>query len=146
MKSGPTKVHTVDITEAFPGMEMLGEHPSYHQSITGKEAIRRLKESGHPCCYLTRYSEAQKSYILTVYQQQSPQDMERHFRIIIDKNGRQKIDGEKREFKNIGKLLSYYETHRIHPSLRNIGCGYNEDELNKKPTEDTRPHRKCIIL
>ena len=126
---------------------MLGDHPSYHQCISGEEAIRRLKASGYSRCYLTRYSEAHKSYILTIYQQQSPNDIEKHFKIVIEKNGRLKIYGETRMFKRIGKLLAYYETHRLDPSLCNIGRGYKEEEFNKKAVEQTdhEDGKNCII-
>ena len=127
---GPTKVYTGLITVAFADSEMMGEHSSYHQSIPGAEAIRRLKGSGHPCCYLTRYSESQKSYILTVYRKQSPKDEERHFKIVIEHNRQHRIEGQTASFSDIGQLLTYYETHRIHPSLKNIGHNYTEDDYN----------------
>ena len=121
---------------------MLGDHPSYHQCICGEEAIRRLKASGHPCCYLTRYSEKKESYILTVYKKQRPKDTKKHFIIIIKNNGRLKIEGETEvHFKRIEELLEYYETHRIHPSLKTIGCCYIYDE--KKFAVSCR---SCIIL
>ena len=135
-------MHTVNITGALSGTQMLGDHLSYHQCISGKEAMRRLKASGYPCCYLTRYSEAQESYILSVYQQQTPKDTKKHFRIIIKSNGRLKIEGETQvHFANIEELLKYYETNRIHPSLKNIGCGYNEEKFVEHAS-----HNKCIIL
>lgn len=105
---------------------MIGEHSCYHQSIQGDEAIRRLQASGHTHCYLTRYSEAWKSYLLSVYEKRRPKDVEKHFKIVIE-NTKHRINGLAKDFGDIKQLLEFYEGHRIHPSLKNIGCNYTEE-------------------
>ena len=116
---------------------MMGEHKSYHQAISGEEAERRLKQCGKRHCYLTRYSERQKSYILSIYEK-TPNDVMRHFKIIIvskDVNSRiYKIEEKDQEFESIDSLLAHYEGNRIDPALRSIGRA-----ISKNP-------KKCIIL
>ena len=121
----PAQNITACFTLALNSNEMMGEHSSYHQSIPGEEAIRRLRASGQPHCYLTRYSEASNSYVLSVYQRQRPKDVEKHFAIKI-KDGKLNINGTTEYFGDIGQLLVFYEEKRIHPSLRNIGHEYRE--------------------
>ena len=62
------------ISCAAPERNLMSHHNSYHHSITGEEAERRLKIRGGDC-YLTRYSEANKCFILSVHKQQSPKNV-----------------------------------------------------------------------
>ena len=117
---------------------MLEEHSSYHQSISGKEAERRLKRHGG-LCYLTRYSEAKRSYILTVYQK-SPTYAMKHFKIMIDCNGKKSIEKKQMKFDTVGELLTHYESTRLDPAFRTIGERFTEDDYI-----DSRK-RKCNIL
>ena len=104
----------------------MGEHSSYHQSIPGDEAKRRLKKSGYPHCYLTRYSETDRQYKLTIYKKQRPSDIVKHFVIVIDNGGRHKIDGKEEDFDSIQELLEHYEQNRIDPAFKTIGTNYSE--------------------
>lgn len=114
---------------------MMGEHSSYHQSITGDEAERRLKMFGQNG-YLTRYSKSLKCYVLTIYRKQRPDDVFEHLGIVIEKNGKHKIKGrEDEEFGSIDALLAYYETHRISPGFPSIGKIYTEEEFDRQQDE-----------
>ncbi len=110
--------------------EMIGEHQSYHERITGEEAERRLKLFDRHC-YLTRFSKNSDCYVLSVYQRQRPDDIAIHFEIVINQNGKLNIKGKTREFDDIRQLLRHYEQHRIDPALKNIGriCTQQEYEL-----------------
>ena len=99
---------------------MMVEHSSNHNEITGEEAIFRLKHSGNPHCYLTRYSQSKNKYVLTVYKKDRPKDVEKHFPLIIE-NERRKIEGKEKVFASLADLLHYYERERINPSLPNVG-------------------------
>ena len=105
--------------------EIMGEHPSYHGSITSTEAKRRLQKHGRRC-YLTRYSESNTCYILTVYQEK-PAEIIKHFRLRIDR-GLAQVEEKGMSFTNIWRLLNYYENHRIDPAFKNIGESYPEYE------------------
>ena len=124
----------------------MGEHTSYHQSIPGEEAKRRL-ELFDSHCYLTRYSDESKCYVLSVFQKQKPKDTILHFKIEKIKDDRKlRIEGkedEDEEFDNIGQLLAHYEQNRIHPALRSIGRNCTEQEYQEA---EKRRERKCIIL
>ena len=109
---------------------MMGEHDSYHGSITGEEAIRRLKHSGYPLCYLTRFSEGQHRYMLTVYMH-APNIVENHFRIAIV-YGKYKIEGKAVEFETIQQLLDHYAAERINPSVERIGQKYSFEDYNAR--------------
>ena len=101
-------------------------------------------------CYLTRYSKVQKSYILSVFRKQRPDDIIEHFAIVIGENRKHKIKGiEDDEFGSVGHLLAYYETQRIHPGFPNIGQCYTEsefdaiqDELDTQEKQRTEQHHQ----
>ena len=117
----------------------MSEHSSYHQSIPGDEAERRLKQfNAH--CYLTRFSEHNDCYMLSVFQQQTPRDVMKHFKIIIKDDRKHLIDGKDEEFNDINQLLAHYENNRIDPSFRTIGQNYTEEEYKRRSTKD------CQIL
>ena len=118
---------------------MMGEHPAYHQSIAGDDAVRRLKrQGGH--CYLTRYSKVHECYVLSVLQHQKPMEpVVEHFALAI-KNGGIKVAGKYKTFDNIGALLQYYEHNRIDPGIKSIGQALTEDDYLQSK------RRTCIIL
>ena len=117
----------------------MGEHPSYHHSITGNEAKRRLQMHDR-LGYLTRYSDMQQCYLLTVYK---PTEVIKHFKIEIDGDVH-KIEGKGKIFYSIGSLLAHYEDAKntpLDPSFKTIGRYYTEDDYNleeKKRQEEER--------
>ena len=117
----------------------MGEHPSYHHSITGNEAKRRLQMHDR-LGYLTRYSDMQQCYLLTVYK---PTEVIKHFKIEID-GDMHKIEGKGKIFDSIGSLLAHYEDAKntpLDPSFKTIGRYYTEDDYNleeKKRKEEER--------
>lgn len=134
----PLQQNTAFLVIPVEEASMLEEHSSYHQSITGKEAEKRLKQHGGHC-YLTRYSEAKRCYILSVYQK-SPTYAMKHFKIVIDYSGKKSIEKKQQKFDTIGELLTHYENSRLDPAFRNIGERYTEDDYAKAT------QRKCVIL
>jgi hypothetical protein len=119
--------------------KMIGEHPGYHQEITGHEATRRLKRCGGHC-YLTRYSTARECYVLSVHEHRKPlKPVIRHYKIIVRDDGKAKIDGKRNTFPGIRSLLEYYERNRIDPGISSIGQAYSEEEYRRSSS-------KCIIL
>jgi hypothetical protein len=116
---------------------MIGEHPSYHQAITGDEAELRLRRfGGH--CFLTRYSEKKKHYILSTFKNLKPTPVIRHFKI-IKKHGRVHIEGIVKTHDDLQALLTYYQEHRVNPAVKSIGrqCDYREEDYMKS---------SCVIL
>ena len=111
---------------------MIGEHPCYHQAITGAEAERRLEQAGGHC-YLTRYSKKHKCYILSVYEYKIPQSnsVMEHFPIVIQ-NGKVGIKNKTLTFADIRSLLSHYEEKRIDPTLKSIGSPLTERQHEKE--------------
>ena len=108
----------------------MGEHPSYHASITGSEAEKRLAMFGD-LCYLTRFSEERQCYILSIYKP-GPVKLIKHFKLVIDEDGKHSIDGKMMTFPNIGKLLAHYEsTERPDPAFRTIGRCYTEQDYSQ---------------
>ena len=117
----------------------MGEHKSYHEVITGKEAKGRLKKCTRHG-YLTRYSEEHKCYVLTVYHA-PPNKVKKHFRIDCDNSKKEayNIHDKNKKFEDIGQLLRYYEHHRIDPSLGSIGtCVTPKDYADQM--------KGCIIM
>lgn len=129
------------IAKVIPAREMMEEHSSYHQSISGDEAERRLRDRNRHG-YLTRYSARHERYILTVFQLQTPSDVIKHFKIAIDENRRYKIERMEQDFETIEALLGHYERIRIDPALRTIGRNYTEDDY--KEFERNRLHEARV--
>lgn len=127
--------------EAIPRVteeRMMDEHVSYHSVINSREAKKRLKARGDHC-YLTRYSEKRRSYVLSVYKKR-PQKVCLHFEISIENKGCRKvykIKGLTKEFNKIEDLLKHYEGTRIDPALKSIGRCISEAEVM---------HKNCIFL
>ena len=118
----------------------MGEHPSYHQVITRDEAERRLRQRGGRC-YLTRYTEKHKSYVLSVYEHRRPQDSIQHFKLAFKEEGRMQVGGTGMIFDNIQSLLEHYEQNRLNYNFKNIGQAYTEsdyiwDEEKKERLEE----------
>ena len=117
------------ITIARKKNELMGEHPSYHQSITAVEAEKRLKKCGDDCCYLTRYSESNESYVLSVCQKR-PTPAIKHFGIDVQ-GGKCNIRGNQEEmFDDITQMLRNYEQKRLDPAFRTIGTTFTEENYN----------------
>lgn len=132
---------TLVLSDCVNEDNMVGEHPSYHQAITGGEAERRLKQCGTEHCYLTRYSKEHKCYVLSVYEYQlPPQDnVMEHFQIVIQKHGgKLHIRKKTQNFDDIRSLLLHYERNRIDPTLRSIGEAYTEKEYKRVQHEEMR--------
>ena len=110
---------------------MLGEHSSYHNEITGEEAMYRLRKTGHSRCYLTRFSQDKHAYVLSVYWKQRHEDVQEHFELCL-KDGRCKIVGKELDFESVSELLEHYETQHISPSLPNIGKNCTLQDYSKK--------------
>ena len=122
---------TAHLTIGLHESKMMGEHSSYHQSIPGVEAERRLKSFGRHS-YLTRYSKARENYMLTVFERRPPEHEVQHFKIIIQDDGKHRIEGKEKTFADIEELLEHYENNRIDPSFRTIGQNYTEEEYKRR--------------
>ena len=120
---------------------MMGEHSSYHQSIPGDEAERRLKKFDTHC-YLTRFSNRGDCYVLSVYMQQTPTDVMKHFKIIIKDDCKVLIYGKDYEFDYIEQLLGHYENNRIDPALPTIGKNCVEKEYKDRKEREAREQKE----
>ena len=112
----------------------MDPHESYHHAITGAEAEKRLRGCGNHC-YLTRYSEERKCYMLSVYQKM-PNHVMKNFQITFqhyDENDKMyKIEGKTKEFGGLQEMLRYYEQKPIDPAFSNIGRCITEQEYISK--------------
>lgn len=114
--------HTALLSGGVNEANMLEDHSSYHQALTGEEAERRLKQCGGHC-YLTRYSKKHKCYVLSVYEDEIPpsEPTIEHFEIVIQNFSKLHIRNKTQTFNSIHLLLQHYEHKRIDPALRSIG-------------------------
>ncbi len=99
---------------------MITEHESYHNEISGIEAMKRLKVFGNRC-YLTRYSEFQKCYILSVCMSDEDFQTEiyKHFELKVSDEGIQIL--EHKPFANLVEMLKHYENNRLSSAFPTIG-------------------------
>ena len=125
---------TAILALAVKETNIMEEHESYHEGITGAEAERRLKRL-RMNSYLTRYSKKRKTYVLTVYKLQAPEDVITHFKIDI-KNGKYNINGKTKTFNDIRKLLEYYERNRLDPAVSTIGEKHTLKDFYQREKEE----------
>ena len=132
---------TGPIMTAIKENELMGEHDSYHQRISAKEAERRLKMYGGNRCYLTRFSQAHNHYVLSVRQKIPTQEIE-HYGIDI-RDGKYKIQGKEDVFNDITQMFEHYEQKRLDPAFKNIGKMFTEEDylsaLNRNPLMGEHP-------
>ena len=130
MQATCTVLHT-----ALQESKIMDDHDSYHEEISGEEAVRRLRMcSNHG--YLTRYkktsSREDDTYILTVFRNAPSGEVIRHFKIIFD-NGPNKVYRiNDRKFGSLQEMLDHYEQHRIDPALKKIGKAVTENDYVQK--------------
>lgn len=86
--------------------------------------MRRLKAAQRDC-YLLRYSDNQKKYLLLVLKrglgQDRGNDLIKEFEILTINGEKCKINGASKSFRTLDELLSYYNTVPIHPSISSLG-------------------------
>ncbi len=110
---------------------MITQHRSYHNEISGEEAEKRLKIFGNHH-YLTRYSENQKCYILSVCASDEDLQFEKikHFQLKLSDQG---IEiQEKKQFADLEEMLKYYETNRLDTAFPKIGDCLTEDNYRAR--------------
>ena len=110
----------------LPKHFQMPEHGSNHGALAEEEAMRRLRQSNKPHCYLTYFSQEKQKYVLAVYKKQC---VEVHYPMILQA-GKYKIEEKDDKFDDVLSLLNYYERQRIHPSLSNIGTNYTQEQYD----------------
>ena len=116
--------------------EMMDPHPSYHLTITSHEAEHWLRKSGNHC-YLTRYSQGNKCYVLTVYQKE-PYQM-KHYPVRFNQQGQRKkyhIEGKEKEFDSLEDMLHHYENNPIDHGFMSIGRQVTKKEWDHQLSLD----------
>ncbi len=111
--------------------EAITKNKSYHNEISGEEAIKRLRAFGNHH-YLTRHSEYWKCYVLSVYM--SNEDLEnekyKHFPLKVSGEGIRIQEDE--TFENLEKMLKYYQNNRLDPAFPTIGECITEEGYKEK--------------
>lgn len=112
-------------------------HPSYHGVISGSKAEAKLRQQDK-VCYLTRYSESNKEFTLSVLGSKDDEWIIQNFKISIkNEKGHSvyEIPGTEVKFDDIVSLLNYYKDN---PLNQFIDCIGNEVVSDKKiPTRST---------
>ncbi|XP_064386778.1 uncharacterized protein LOC135335269 isoform X3 [Halichondria panicea] len=128
------KIFSQQLAVAVGPEKTITENKSYHNEISGDEAIKRLMVFGD-LCYLTRHSGFWKCYVLSVCW--NDKDLEtkkfRHYKIELSSE-KVKIE-EGNPFDSLEKMLEYYKTNRIDPAFPNIGECITQDNYKKKNKE-----------
>ena len=117
----------------FWQLKEISDHPSYHGALKGTEAETRLIEHGADNCYLTRYSEERKMYILSVLKTKGDGDEVhlKHFNLRITKEDGHKvyeIYGTEKRFSALSLLLDFYKSNFLSHNIDSIG----EEVLNEE--------------
>ena len=119
---------------AYWKIEEISKHPSYHGAITTTKAKQRLKGQ-RKNCYLTRYSEERREFVLSVYEgkendHETESEVFRNFDISIMKEGNEisyEVSETEKKFKTVAELLEYYKRSHLTPSVKSIGMECVED-------------------
>ena len=135
-----------DYLSALNRNPLMGEHPSYHQSMSAEEAEQRLKKFDGDCCYLTRFCEANRQYMLSVSQKRPTRSI-KHFQINI-RDGKCSIFERTEVFDDITQMLQHYEYNRLDPAFKTIGRMFTEEDytiaLNKTLMEKHTSYHQTI--
>lgn len=129
-----------------PTWQLIGisEHPSYHGTMTIKEAELKLKQRGNDH-FLTRYSEVDRKYVLSVVKEGRC----RHFDINIKKEKKgtgetvYEIGGTEKAFYNIFKLFDFYQEFPIGPRIDSIGDPI--EYVHKRPSQEIRAAHRAAL-
>lgn len=106
------------VSTLAPSKHQMPNHPTYHNDISGETAEMRLQRKGG-LCYLFRYSKSSNMYQLAIVD--CNQKVE-HFELEIDRDKPMfSLKGTKQEFRSLEELIKYYHSHRLSPTIRNIG-------------------------
>ncbi len=115
--------------------ETITKNDSYHNEISGDEAIKRLKVFGE-ICYLTRHSEFWGCYVLSVCWNDKDLTDEgkfRHYKMTLSGNEVEIQKGKR--YESLDKMLEYYKKNRIDPAFPNVGRCITQDDYKKKVAE-----------
>ena len=95
--------------------------------MTGAMAEQKLSRHGGGNCYLIRYSEGRKDFMVSVMRrniQNTSQPTYQHFILNVTKEDGHniyEIEGSKKKFMDISSLFEFYETNPLTPSMTTIG-------------------------
>lgn len=81
-------------------------------------------------CYLTRYSEVKKCYVLSV----NKKGLVKHYRISfehLEQRKLYKIEKAPQDFPSVDDMLTHYEKSRIDPAMENIGKCITETDYKE---------------
>ncbi len=118
------------VSKAISYRHLMKNHSSYFGIMSGLEAEQLLTAMGKDC-YLTRYSQLNEAYLLSVMKMtQNGDNHFEHFKLMIDNEKEYyEIDGYEKSFKNIDELLDYYQSNPITPRITNIGQCLSRDDV-----------------
>lgn len=129
---------------------MIGDHSSYHEALTGRQAKRRLQlfcDYKRDCsrCYLTRFSSENNAYALSVYRREKDGEIMVHFEIVIDRHGDYSIKGKIKKFKSIDELLVWYQENQLDARMTTIGHSCSKQDYNSAvEAEETKKHEEKL--
>lgn len=116
-----------DLAEPSYKIHGISGHPSYHGAMNSEDAKKKLQEHGGNC-YLTRYSESQERYFLTVIRvnDEGEDPVFGNFAINISKGKDNvttwyEIEKTERQFRDLFELLESFKKSAVSHSIAGIG-------------------------
>ncbi len=111
---------------------------SYLVDISGSEAESILKKSKKRNSYLTRFSDGNDSYTVSVIFLANNEDKVIHLKLAINnENSSFSLEGTDTNFHSLDKLLRFYECSRISSEIRNLGSPCIQPILQRKRCHTT---------
>ena len=126
--------------QAIPTWKLkdIKNQPSYHGAMTEKVAEFILKQQTGESCYLMRYSEQRKVFVISVLTRNRAEkgsDFHASFTLNITKGedgNIYEIEGTEETFGNISKLLAFYENNPLDAKVKSIGKPCNDEPMLKR--------------
>jgi len=105
-----------------PSKNEMPDHRSYFGNISGSEAETILRKSKKRNCYLTRFSDGNDSYTVSVIFLANNEDKIIHLKLSIDNdNSSFSLEGTQKKFHALDDLLKFYERNTLSSEIRNLG-------------------------
>ena len=132
----------MNTTQAIPTWKLkdLKNLPSYHGAMTESIAEFKLEHQTGGSCYLIRYSERRKIFVISVLTRnrvENGSDFHASFTLNITKGedgNIYEIEGTEETFGNISKMLAFYENNPLTAKVKSIGKPCNDEQMLKRCT------------
>lgn len=142
-------------SKSVPSWELkdLRDEPSYHWALDREEAETKIQNHHGKRCYLTRYCEESRMFLLSVMERRKNSDpVFEHFQFIIKRKRRKKtrytLEGSDVKFPKVSEMLEYYHSNPVSHHFSNIGVPvlYQVESVEECESEHSTEEKPEVSL